>query len=232
MPYRSLGTAPVWVLFTRYNPSDFSSMGPPAREAFPAKICCLWPTFHGQQFLPGAFSRVRYPWGHREHMPVVCCPSWSPGRVSTPPQFSVCCRAISALASGAPSPSPPPQILHWHLCLQGCVLCQTVLLLSHRCCRGFLPFQKYVITGALPTLFISSALDSNGSVLEWTETSFAHHGSSFSHLLTETTSVVPLLPNPCQVNPIQCRVLWYLLDTTYGLEISCSAQHKEFKPRK
>lgn len=50
MAYRSSGTAPAWVLFTRYNASgaDCSSMGPP-RDRFPDKNllfmdCFSWAT--------------------------------------------------------------------------------------------------------------------------------------------------------------------------------------------
>lgn len=224
--YRSSGTAPVWVLFKRYNTSgtELSSTRLPW-ERFPDKNLLFMAHFPWATAPTRAFSRVGSPWGHRQHMPVVVWgPSWPSGWVSVHPPFSMCCRAISALASGAPYPCPL-HLLHWCLCLQGCVLCQTFLLLSHRCCSIFLNFLKYVIMEALPTSLISSALDSN-----WNK--FCQTREQLLSLLTETISASPLLPNPCQVNPAQCQVLWYLSGTTYGLVLSCSPQDKEFKPGK
>jgi len=49
---------------------------------------------------------------------------------------------------------------------------------------------------------MGSALASGGSVLEPAGIGSAGHGGSFWPLLTEFAPVAPLLPKPCQANPI------------------------------
>jgi len=121
---------------------------------------------------------------------------------SLPPMVFIvgCGGKISALASGAP-PLPPPSLTLASAELFSLTLFHSSLLTAIP--QQVFPFLKYVITEAIPLSLTGLALASIGSVLEPAGTGSVRCRGSFSQLLTEATSIAPLLPKPCHANPEQ-----------------------------
>lgn len=191
-------TAPEWV---------------PHGRGVLTKICCLWPTFHGQEFLPESSPGWAFH-GVTGNICLLCEPfmAFRAGICSS----SVLHALQGNLCSGIWSIlSPAPHLLHWHLCLQGGVLCQTFLLLSHRCYSIFLTFLKYVSMEVLPTPLISSA---------WTAM-----GQSWSQLKQTLSSMGELLSSSyrnCLCSPSKSNaVSSILVSLRYHIWTKCSLVH-------
>jgi len=137
------------------------------------------PLFMGPQVLPGACSSTGSSQGHSFLQASTCssvgssmgcrwrsAPSWTSmgcrGTACLTIVVFTGCRGISAVAPGAPPPSPSLTLVSAELLLS---YSHSSLQLKLLLCSSFSPFLN-VITKVLPPLLMGSALASSGSILE------------------------------------------------------------------